>query len=497
MAVRRALLFTSVERYLNLAINFLVIAVTSRLMTPDEVGMSVIGLTVLMIIEILRDVPSSFLVQQKELKREDVRTAFTTMALISAAQVIGLTALSGPIARAFNNPELAPYLCVIALATIPGPFERPVMALLRRDMKFGALAVVNVATYLVNGIVVVTLVALGNSYMSTGWACLAANMTSVVLALCFRPDFWIFRPLMTEWRRVIVFGGYLNAWALLNKAYDLVPYLVLSRIFPVGAVGLFNRAATISAVPDKLMFQSISPVILPALAVEARAGRDLKQPYLIGLTYITVLLWPAFLLLVLMAQPAVYILFGPQWNEIVPLVRIIALAMLLSFTQKLNYPTLVALGATRDLLASGAVAVPVGLVATSAAAFTSLQAVAWSLVFKNVVQTVVEHRFVRRHIDFSMADLCGALWRSLLVTLGTMAGPAAIMFAMGSRSEVTIPEAICLLGAASLCWTAAVWLTRHPLRQDMHQAGLWAVARVAPGWRKAFRPAVLRSAAGK
>jgi O-antigen/teichoic acid export membrane protein len=62
----------------------------------------------------------------------------------------------------------------------------------------------------------------------------------------------MFRPLLSEWRRAIRFGGYVSAHALLAKAQELVPYLVLSRLLPLDAVGLFNRAMMISNAPNKL-----------------------------------------------------------------------------------------------------------------------------------------------------------------------------------------------------------------------------------------------------
>jgi O-antigen/teichoic acid export membrane protein len=471
MAVRRALLFTSIERYLNLTINFLVIAIVSRLLTPDEVGLSVIGLTILGIVELLRDIPSTYLVQQKDLRPEDVRTAFTSMALVSIVLVAGLIVLAEPLARTFNNPEVAFYIRLIAIACIPGPFERPIMALLRRDMEFGKLAIVNIGTYVAYAVVIVPLVALGVSYESFGWAYLAANTTAACIALCFRRELWMFRPLLTEWRRALAFGGFTSAWALLNKAYDLVPYLVLSRIFPAGAIGLFNRALTVSDLPNKLLFSGIGPVIFPAFAAESRAGRDLTEPYLLGVTYITVLLWPSFLLLILLAEPAVNILFGHQWAEIVPLVQIIAVSMLFSFTAKLNYPILVAAGAMRDLLSSAAIVVPIGLIVTCGATFAGLQALAWSVVFKVVFQGCVEQYYVQRHTRFTLSELFRATHKSALVTLFTMIGPLVVIILSRSNSDWNVGEDIGAFLSAAICWFAGLWLTRHPLYGEIHRFG--------------------------
>jgi O-antigen/teichoic acid export membrane protein len=69
--IRRALLFTSAERYTNLVVNFVLISIVSRLLSPAEIGISIVGATIVGIIEILRDIPSPYLVQEKELGRDD------------------------------------------------------------------------------------------------------------------------------------------------------------------------------------------------------------------------------------------------------------------------------------------------------------------------------------------------------------------------------------------------------------------------------------------
>jgi O-antigen/teichoic acid export membrane protein len=493
--LRRAFLFTSIERYLNLAINFSVIAIVSRLLTPEEIGISVIGVTLLMVIELLRDVPSTYLVQQKELSREDIRTAFTAMALLSTVLVTLMIGFSDGIARAFNKPDLASYVCLIAVASIPGPFERPIMALLRRDMAFGKLAVINVTTYVVHALVTVPMVALDFGYMSFGWAYLAANTMAAILAIGLRREFWMFRPLLSEWRRAIRFGGYVSAHALLTKSQELVPYLVLSRLLPLDAVGLFNRAMMISDTPNKLLLAGLSPVIFPALAAEARAGRSLKQPYLLGLAYITALQWPAFLLLALLAHPAVEILFGQQWLEIVPLVQLICIAMLFSFTARLNYPTLVATGAMRGLLATALIGVPICLAVTSASALVGLQAVALSTLFRTVFQAIVEQYFLRRHVSFAWTEFGQAIWRSALVALCSVVGPLGVMIWAGGRFDLSIAQAACAAASAPVGWLAGLRLTRHPMIREVRHLGQICANASIPWIERNFRPGRLRLSA--
>ena len=97
--IRRALKFTLAERYTNLIVNFLLITIVSRLLSPAEIGISIVGATIVGIIEIVRDIPSPYLVQEKELGRDEVATAFTCMLMMSIAFGVVLFICSGLIGR--------------------------------------------------------------------------------------------------------------------------------------------------------------------------------------------------------------------------------------------------------------------------------------------------------------------------------------------------------------------------------------------------------------
>jgi len=489
--IRRALLFTSAERYLNLAVNFGLIAVVSRLLSPAEIGVAAFGVTIWALAETFRDVPSSYLVQQEDLSKTDVRTAFTVMFLISVALAAALILAAGWIATQYNDPKLAPYLQVFALALLPGPFERPIMALFRRNFSFGKFALINVTTVLVNAVVTIGLVTLGFSYMSFAWAALAGALSAAALALYLRRDFWMFSPHLGHWRRALRFGAYSSGFALLNQLSELLPYLVLSRFFRFEAVGFYNRALLVSQIPNKLLLSGLGPVVLPVLAAKARLGRDLKAPFLLGVSYISAVHWPAFVLLALLAHPAVEILVGSQWFSIVPLVQIMAVATLFTFCGILNYPALMAVGALRDLLLSSLIAMPVVVIINGVAATFGLMPLALSLLVTLPLQSIVALCFVRRHVQFSWSEFAAATVKSLVITAFSAALPAAQIFLAGMRFEMSIPRGIVLGCLAILGWLAGVWLTRHPLRDELLM--LFGALRGARGARKPPLPAETRT----
>ena len=299
--------------------------------------------------------------------------------------------------------------------------------------------------------------------MSYAWAAVAAAGASTALAFYFRPDLSILRPAFKSWANVLTFGGYNGASFVINRIYESLPSLVLGYLLPHAAVGMYNRASVVSDIPDKVVLTSVFSVAFPALAAEVREGRSLKEPYLRALGLITVLYWPAQVLLVLLAYPVVMLLLGPQWlSGVVPLLQLMAIAGLAWFPVMLTSPVLLAVGANRDRVLADLVGRSLSAVVLCSSAYFGILVMAASKLVTLPFQMFLSLYFVRRHIPFRWLEVCAALWKSAVVTAGTAAGPAAVL-ALSDQGFALSFGATALAALMAACgWLAAVLVTRHP-----------------------------------
>lgn len=475
--IRRALMFASVDRYASLLINFVTVIAVSRLLTPVDIGVFAIGAATILFVETLRDFVSGYLVQKEQVSREDARTTFTAMLLLSLLLVAALLLLAGPIADLADDQRLRPFLQVVALGLLLGPFERPLLALLRRDMKFRTIAVISIVTVLITAAVTVGLAASGFGPMSFAWAALAGNTAVVILTLTVRPYWWMFRFRLKEWRDVVTYGGYSCAAGVTLALYELLPVLVLARILSLDAVGLYNRALLMCQLPAKATMTVVAPVALPAFAALARDGRDMVRPFLHMIELFTAVQWPGFVVLALLAHPIVALLLGPQWTAAVPLVQIIALGSPTLFFTTLSYQVVTAAGGVRDSARAILISVPPSALIISGAAYFDLTAVAVSLGLVIQVQVYAALRTVRIYVPFQWRDLRRACSKSALVAAMTSLGPLAVIGLAGWRFDLSIALGCAAGFAAAGGWLAALWLTGHPLFPELRRAALKAVNR--------------------
>lgn len=462
--VRRALAFTFAQKYLLTAIHLVSTMVLARLLAPSEIGVFAVGNAVVSMTEVFRDFGvGTYLIQTRQITRVKIRTAFTITLILSVLVSGLLVVLSGEIAAFYREPGVQEMLYIAAANFLIVPFAATVMSLLRRDMAFGAIARINLVATLSYGVTVNGLAALGFGYMSLAWAMLVSSAIGALAAILHRPDLRMFCPGLGDWRKILSFGSFSSATAVLNGLYSNLPQLILGRILDFAAVGLYSRAVMLSQLFDRLVLDAVNPVVLPAFATAVRSGDALKTPYLCALEYITALQWPFLLCLALLADPIVELLLGHQWLAVAPLVRIIALASLCLFPAFLTYPLLVAVGRVRDTLTMSLITVPVSLALLFAASFFGLEAVAASLFLAAPLQVYVALAFVRRQARFSWYELVAAVQKSALVALGAAAAPAAVVVLAGFRLDLSILEAAIAGVGAFLGWLATLSITRHPL----------------------------------
>ena len=311
---------------------------------------------------------------------------------------------------------------------------------------------------------------LGYGYLSAALGWLIGVFFSGILAICLRPDLQVFRPLFKNWGGAITFGAYNGLNVFLYGIFELLPYILVGKLISIGAAAGYNRSLTIVQLPDKLFLAGVIAVALPAFASQVRQGNDLKQTYLGAMSFITAVQWPTLILITILAYPAVSLLFGAQWMDIVPLVRIMAVGYVFSFSAALNYPILLSLGGMREVLLRALIIWPVSAIIVGAAAFFGLTAVGFSFWIAIAFQAVVSIYFVQRHIPLGRSEFVGMLTKSLTVTLCTAAGALVVVAFCGCRLDLTFFEGV-LSGAAGVAgWCFGLWVTDHPLLHEILNA---------------------------
>lgn len=465
--IRKAAVFTSIDRYATLAVNFLTVMAVSRLLTPEEVGIVAIGAAILAFAEASRDVVTSYLIQKPKVDEVDLRTATTMMMVATLIAIVLFNLLAAPIAHFANEPRLEMLMRLISVSLLAAPIERPILAMVRRDMDFGALALVNFTTVSVSTATIVTMAATGWGYQSFGWACITAGIATVALSVFLRPQYLALKPSFSGYQNLLTFAAYGNASGILNQINEMFPSIIIARFISVEAVGTFNRSHTVSQLPSKAILSAIGPVVLPAFSQHVRDGEDLKAPALRMFELLSAVMWPALIVLAILATPIIAVLLGPQWAHVAPYVQIIALASLPTFLTQASYSLLVAVGAVRQTTVVMVYFLPLSLIITAVAAYISLTAVTSSLFLTYLLQAYFSLRALKQELSLQYVDVARACARSLPPVVAAASGALLVAWLLRGDLSLSVAEGFIAGCTAILFWLGALLLTRHPLWNEV------------------------------
>jgi O-antigen/teichoic acid export membrane protein len=480
--IRRAFVLASFGRYLTMVINLAATLILARLLAPADYGVAVLGTSVLAVAEAVRALGGgAYLVQQKELTPAQIHTNFTISLIATLVLLAALLTFLRPLTGFFGQPELEPFLRVSVWGFLAGPVNYQVLALMGRNLAFGRIAFITTSAAAINATVSIGMALLGWSFMSLAWGSAVSALCAMGLYLLLWRDWTIFRPAVREWRSVFGFSLHDSAAGILSQVGEAVPYLIIGRFLDPASVGLCQRAVLLAFFPERVILAGVGAVALPAFAQQVREGGALKADYVKALGLIAAAQWPALVTLILLADPIVRILLGPQWLGVVPLLQILAGALMCSFPLALHYPALVALGAIRVVPRTLLLQAAVTIGALAFVAPFGIEAVAWSAFATIPFCALVSLVVVRHFLQFNWRELAIAVGRSAVAAVACAVGPVVLMATMAAeRGTLSIPLAVIAGLLAGAGWIAGLWLTRHPLLQEMILFAAKAKSRLVP-----------------
>jgi O-antigen/teichoic acid export membrane protein len=482
MNVRRAVVLSLAQRYVAFTIHFGASLVLARLLTPTEVGIFSLAAAVVGIAHLIRDFGvGEYIIQERDLTRDRQRAAFG-VTLIMAWIIAALIYLFAPKIAAFYATEgIAAALYVLALNFMLLPFGSTTFAVLSKEMAFNAIFAVQTVSIVSSTAVTLVLAYRGHSYMSLAWGSVVGIVVTIIMLALLRPRDIFILPSFKGLARVGRFGGVLTIGRLLDQICRRAPDLLIGNGLGLHAVGIFSKASSLLDAFHDFFIAAIHRVALPAFAqnrIEALAAR---VDYLKAVQLLAIFPLAFFGFLGLFAEPLIYLLFGPNWLEVAPLLRIMSIGGVLSAPYVLAYPALTANGRVRDLLRAQLVGGAILLPMIWFASYMNLQAVAVAVVIGGTAKLVLFQYGLSTCFNLRLVELLRSVVPSAIpVAIAGLASAPALFVYDQSYSGAALTLA---LGAALALAAGGVSLfaIRHPLAAELRRL----VAQLTSGGRRA------------
>lgn len=448
----------------------------ARLLVPADFGMIA---TIQILTGIVSLVSSGgmgqSLIRAKQADATDFNVVFTMQLGLGVLICGGIFAIAPWFARFFGNPLYVELLAISALNFLLRPFAVIRSAWLSREMLFRGLAVVNLTTSIVTGVVSVSMAFAGMGVWSLSLSGLVAAVTTNVLLYRLTPLRLKLRLDSQVARRHAGFGFNITMLDLISHVRSESITLIMSKLAGPAFLGLFNKALSLARMPNRVITPATSKVVFRALSTVADDLDQSKYILYRTITLLSVYIFPFLVGLVWLAEPLIVFLYGEKWRPAAEPATIIAIG---SFFLTSLRPCAVLLEAQnrlrQEMVAVGISAV-FGVVGCYVGLRWGLTGVAWSTVFTHLLCFVLMYSFVYRVIPTRVSDLWRALAPALILNgllLAVLAGlhyfvahlrasaPFLYLASMATIGGAVYSGAFLLLPIKSLETEVARWRAR-------------------------------------
>ncbi len=301
------------------------IMVLARLLQPADFGLVNMVTVVTGLIGLFREAGlSAVTVQRATISRAQVSALFWLNLLVGAGLMALSIAMAPAIAAFYHEPRLSWVACALGTGFLFNGAGVQHMALLQRQMRFAALAIVDVVSFVVGVTVGISMAMLGYGYWALVGMDLSMSVTSCAAA--WASVGWI--PGLPRRGVGLVsmmrFGGIVSVDGFLTYLAYNTDKLLLGRFAGAETLGLYGRAYGLVSVPNLVLNQAVSGVAFSALSrLQADAGRFANY-FLKGYSVFVAVTIPITVACTLFASDIIDVVLGPKWTAATPIFRCLA-----------------------------------------------------------------------------------------------------------------------------------------------------------------------------
>ncbi|MGH2753433.1 MAG: lipopolysaccharide biosynthesis protein, partial [Actinomycetota bacterium] len=426
-----SLAWSSSGALVQTVLQFGVLLVLARLLTPADFGVVGAATLVLGFSQVFWQLGvGPAIIQRPTIAREHVETAFTSSVVLGLVFATGMFFLAPVIAEFFRIPRLTSVLRVSTAIYLVRGGILVAESLLRRELHFKQIAIIQFSAYVAYGVVSITAAALGAGVWALVTGYIAQSLTEAILVLKSQPHSKRLHVHRSALREMLSFGSGITAAQIANYCALQGDNFVVGRLLGARSLGIYGRSYNLMAMPANLFASAVDTVLFPAMSRVQSEPQRLAAAFRRAVALTALVALPLSAITYVLAPEVVDVLLGEQWGGVVPVLRILALGIFFRTAYKLGASVARAKGKVHQIAwrqgAYGATVIGGAWIAGSA---FGLRGVAWAVLASLGLIFVLLMHLALRVTGVSARDLLGLHLPPLVLSaliLGVSQGAATL-----------------------------------------------------------------------
>ena len=470
MNLRHSLSISFVSSQLMFIINFAGNIILSRILLPHEIGLFSITIALLAIVHAIRDFGiGNYVIKEKHLSEEKLKTVFGLALLVGVSLFIFMQLIKEHIASFYGHQEVGHILGIISINFLIIPLGQPALAVITRNMEFGKVAVIHVASTLAHTCTAILLAYNDYSYASLAYAALVGTACTSFLSLCFNPKHILMLPSIKLIKKIASFGSYTVVANIINNIGDNIVELVVGKIINPTAIGLYSRGFGLARAFEMVILQSLNGVIGAAFGQLHRSSMDMTTLFVNYTRSICFVAWPIYAVLGYFAEEIIVFLYGENWTAAGALLSILVFDRMIICASLASKEVYVGTGAMKTFMQVSTLVHSASFLIILCSAYIGLTAVAYGKIICSVVALTANLYAVKKITNLNITTLFLGLKNSLLSL--SVTGLILLTYDQIEVKHDWLLVNIAIVGLLIVCVMACIALTtKDPLGYEIRRA---------------------------
>jgi len=332
------------------------VVVLARLLTPQDYGLVAMVTAVSGFVALFKDMGLSMAtIQKAEINHSQVSTLFWINVAVSFVLALILAVVAPIISWFYKEPKLTGITLALAGTFVFSGLTVQHQALLRRQMRFSVLAVIEIGSMGIGIATGIVLAWYGAGYWALVGLSAATALSNVALVWVFcgwRPGLPVRRAGILP---MVTFGGHLTGFGIVNYFARNFDNILLGRFYGADVLGLYSRAYNIMMLPLSNITWPMTSVAMPALSQIQNDPVRYKKYYIKLVTLLAFITMPLMVFLFVCADEVIGLLLGGQWSGAVDIFKILCIAAFIQPVAGTVGLVLVSLGQSKRFFTFGTI----------------------------------------------------------------------------------------------------------------------------------------------
>ena len=400
-----SMIWKLLERFSSQLVSFVISIVLARILMPSDYGIIAIILVFINLANVIIDGGfNTALIQKKNADQIDFSTIFWFCLLMAGLLYILLFFAAPFVSSFYSNYLLTPVLRVLGLSLFINSFNSIQRAYVSKHMLFRKLFYVNAVAILISGTLGIAM-----AYKGYGVWALVGQSLSNTFFICFLMWFAIqWRPTLsfswTRFKGLFDYGWKIFLTNFIIAIYGDIRSLVIGKIYQPSALAYFDRGKSLPSLLISNITTSIETVLLPTFSEEQDNRVRVKQMMRRSVQVTYLFISPMLLGFIFAAKVIVQVLLTEKWLPAVPFIQIFCIVFLLLPIQHINMTSIKSLGYSNITLKLEIIKKVIEAVILVLSFLINVYAVAWGIVFYNLICIFINISPSKRLVDYGLFD---------------------------------------------------------------------------------------------